>query len=372
MYPSLWKAPDSIRANLREALAGEAPQFVQYRATQTCLGSAQDSVYAVMEILPSVSPSTPQLAVDKPSQPRSDHPNSGLNSAWWDLSVRVVPRQEDLIYWRLETFGCQGMTSERLSNGSLLSIHAYLPLTQATILDLAALALQMRQDALLANFPPPDLSWERMESEDWSISWKRHWQPQEVGDKLLICPAWLEPAESQRQVLRMDPGMAFGTGVHPTTQLCMEALEMRLEPWGGVALPEVIADIGCGSGILSIAAALLGVKQIYAVDTEPFAIEATVYNRDANHLTDQIWVAQGSLEQIPEAVDGLVCNILADVILDMVPNFKLVVKPGGWLILSGILVDQAKFVAETLEANDWVVAALWKRKEWCCLNVRMA
>ena len=369
MYPSLLEAPDPIGANLWEALAGEAPQFVQYRATQTNLGSSQELVNDVMEILLSVSPSTPQLAMDKPSQPRS----SDLNSAWWDLSVRVVPRQEDLIYWRLETFGCQGMTSERLNNGSLLSIHAYLPLARATILDLAALALQMRQDALLASFPPPDLSWERMESEDWSMSWKRHWQPQAVGDKLLICPVWLEPpVESQRQVLRMDPGMAFGTGVHPTTQLCMEALEMRLEPWEGVPFPEVIADIGCGSGILSIAAALLGVKQIYAVDTEPLAIEATLYNRDTNQLMDQIWVAQGSLEQLPEAVDGIVCNILADVILDMVPNFKLVVKPGGWLILSGILVDQAKFVAETLEANDWVVAALWKRKEWCCLNVRMA
>lgn len=324
----------------------------------------------VREILLSVSPSTPQLAVDQPSLSASE----GLNSAWWDLSVRVPVRQEDLIYWRLETFGCQGMTSERPSNGATsLSIHAYLPLNRATILDLAALALQMRQDALLANCPPPELTWERMESEDWSVSWKRHWQPQEVGDKLLICPAWLEPpAGTQRLVLRMDPGMAFGTGVHPTTQLCMEALEMRLEPWEGVPLPTVIADIGCGSGILSIAAAKLGVQQIYAVDTEPFAVEATRYNRDANHLTQQIQVSQGTLAHIPEPVDGLVCNILADVILDMVPDFRLVVKPGGWLILSGILVDQAKFVAETLEANDWVVAALWKRKEWCCLNVRFA
>lgn len=319
-----------------------------------------------METLLSMSPTPPQLVM----APHSGSQLASLNTAWWDLSLRVQPRQEDLIYWRLDAFGCQGMTSERIGP-HLLCIHAYLPLSQATLLDLAALALLMRQDALLCQFPAPELSWERMESEDWSSSWKRHWQPQEVGDKLLICPAWLDPPPStSRQILRMDPGMAFGTGVHPTTQLCMEALEMRLESWDGSPPPALLADVGCGSGILSIAAALLGAQRIYAVDTDPLAVQATCYNRDTNELSDQIWVTQGSLEEVPEPVEGLVCNILADVILDMVPNFKLVVKPGGWLILSGILVDQAKFVAETLEAHDWVVSALWKRKEWCCLNVR--
>ncbi len=305
------------------------------------------------------------------SAPQSLPPQSGLNSIWWDLSTQILPEQEDMVFWKLETFGCQGMTSEL--RGETLLVHAYLPLQRASVLDLAALALRLRQDALITGYPIPQLRWERLESEDWSTSWKRHWQMQEVGDLILICPAWLEPpADTQRKVLRIDPGMAFGTGVHPTTQLCLEALEMRLSTYGGPPLPPTtVADVGCGSGILSLAAARLGAEKVIAVDTDPFAIEATLYNRDVNQLQDQITVMQGSLEQITEPVDGLVCNILADAILDMIPNFKLAVKDTGWLILSGILVDQARFVAETLEAHDWVVAALWKRADWCCLNVRI-
>jgi len=115
----------------------------------------------------------------------------------------------------------------------------------------------------------------------------------------------------------------------------------------------------------------LGAKRVFAVDIDPLAVQATLQNRDLNGLTDRIVVAQGSLEHIPEMVDGLVCNILTDVILDMIPEFGLVVKKGGWLILSGILLEQAKLVAEMLEANEWVVAALWRRGEWCCLNARM-
>ncbi|MEN9221195.1 MAG: 50S ribosomal protein L11 methyltransferase [Thermostichus sp. BF3_bins_97] len=296
------------------------------------------------------------------------------SGAWWDLNLIASPPQEDLIFWRLESFGCQGMTSQTYGEEQL-SIHAYLPWPHTTLLDLAALSLRLQQDALIAGHRIPQLRWERLEPEDWSSTWKRHWQPQTIGDKLLICPAWLDPPPHPgRHLLRMDPGMAFGTGVHPTTQLCLESLEMRLEAWGEAHEdPPVatLADVGCGSGILSLAAALLGAQQVFAVDTDPVAVQATMLNRDTNGLTDRIVVAQGSLEHIPQMVDGLVCNILADVILDMIPEFRLVVKEGGWLILSGILIDQAKFVAEMLEANEWLVAALWRRGEWCCLNARM-
>ncbi|MGQ9836908.1 MAG: 50S ribosomal protein L11 methyltransferase [Cyanobacteriota bacterium] len=298
------------------------------------------------------------------------HP-ADSNIAWWDLSLVAPVAQEDLIFWRLESFGCQGMTSQSYGSDQL-RIHAYLPCFRVNLLDLAALCLRLKQDALIAGYPIPQLHWERLEPEDWSSAWKRYWQPQAIGDKLLICPAWLEPPPHPgRHLLRMDPGMAFGTGTHPTTQLCLESLEMRLETWGGEPPAATLADVGCGSGILSLAAAKLGVKQVFAVDTDPIAVQTTLLNRDMNGLTDRIVVAQGSLEHIPQMVDGLVCNILTDVILDMIPEFRLVVNEGGWLILSGILIDQAKFVAEMLEANEWVVAALWKRGEWCCLNARM-
>jgi ribosomal protein L11 methyltransferase len=294
--------------------------------------------------------------------------SGGPTSSWWELRISVDPEQEDIAFWRLETFGCHGTASE--IRGKRRFVRAYIPVEDVTILDLAALSLQLRQDALQFGFSPASTSWERLESEDWSRSWKAHWQPQEIGDRILICPEWLEvPPHGDRFVVMMDPGVAFGTGMHPTTQLCMEALEMRLD---GLPPEErlTIADVGCGSGILAIAAGKLGAIKVYAVDTDPLAVAATQHNAIRNDLGDTIEVSQGSLSDIPVRVDGLVCNILAEVILDLIPQFRLVLREKGWLVLSGILLEQAKTVTETLEAHGWMVAALWKRQEWCCLNVR--
>ena len=287
---------------------------------------------------------------------------------WWEIHIAISPDQEDSIFWRLQEFGCQGTASER--SGHQLNVRAYLPFNSLTPLDLAALALTLRQDALLVGKEIPAVHWERLDAADWSTAWKQHWQPQEIGDRILVCPAWLEvPPHGDRHVLIMDPGAAFGTGAHPTTQLCAEALEMHLDFLEADERVE-IADVGCGSGILSLVAAKLGAARVYAVDTDEFALAATKLNARQNGVEALVEVYRGSLDAVPRRVDGLVCNILAEVIIDLIPQFELVLRPDGWLVLSGILIDQAKMVSETLEAHGWMVAALWKRKEWCCLNVR--
>ena len=292
------------------------------------------------------------------------------DAAWWEVHVAITPEQEDSVFWRMQSFGCQGTVSE--SSGQGVDVRAFFPVDDATPLDLAALALLLRQDALLIGGDPPAVHWERIESADWSTEWKRHWQPQEIGDKILICPAWLD-AEPQgdRHVLVMDPGAAFGTGAHPTTQMCAEALEMHLDFLEPDERLE-IADIGCGSGILSLVAAKLGAERVYAVDTDALAVRAARVNASQNGVADRVEVFSGSLDAVPRRVDGVVCNILAEVIIDLIPQFELVLRPDGWLVLSGILVEQAKTVSETLEAHGWTVAALWKRNEWCCLNIRRA
>jgi ribosomal protein L11 methyltransferase len=172
----------------------------------------------------------------------------------------------------------------------------------------------------------------------------------------------------------LDPGAAFGTGAHATTRLCLESLEMRLVD---NEQEVVIADVGCGSGILSIGALLLGAKRAYAVDTDPLAVQATGENGALNGLSpDRLQVKQGSLDTLirtlAEPVDGILCNILAEVILDLIPQLSEIAKPTTWGILSGILLDQSKLVADTLEQHGWVVATLWRRQEWCCLNIRRA
>ncbi|HEY9656290.1 MAG TPA: 50S ribosomal protein L11 methyltransferase [Crinalium sp.] len=294
-----------------------------------------------------------------------------MANSWWNIQILCDTDLEETIFWRLELFGCRGSSSEVKGHACLIG--AYLPQEQAHLLDLAALALSLRQDALCVGLPVPAMQWDLIDEEDWSSTWKEHWQPQEIGDRFLINPAWLPvPEQSDRIVLKLEPGVAFGTGDHATTQLCLESLEMRL---GGDVKDLVIADIGCGSGILSIGAMLLGAKQGYAVDNDPLAVKAACESRDLNGIAaEQLLIEQGSVELvaalIKAPVDVIVCNILAEVIIDLIPQMTAIVHPHTWGIFSGILLDQAKPVADTLEENGWVVAALWKRQDWCCMNVR--
>ncbi|MEH2069437.1 MAG: 50S ribosomal protein L11 methyltransferase [Nostoc sp.] len=304
-----------------------------------------------------------------------------MANTWWELQILCEPDLEDSIFWRLEDFGCRGTASESKGNSSL--VRGYLPTIQTQLLDLAALSLRLRQDALCVGLLPPTVRWQLIDEEDWATSWKQYWQPQEIGDRFLINPAWLpSPETTERLVIRLDPGVAFGTGGHATTQLCLESLEMRLSQLPQFVVDTnskqehtIIADIGCGSGILSIGALLLGAEKVYAVDTDPLAVQSTISNRTLNDINpERLLPAQGSVDVLTKLlsnpVDGIVCNILADVIIELVPEMSAIAKPSTWAIFSGILLEQSKAVADALEKHGWVVATLWKRKEWCCLNVR--
>lgn len=304
-----------------------------------------------------------------------------MANTWWELQILCDPALEETVFWRLEDFSSRGTASESKGNSCL--VKAYLPRFQAQLLDLAALSLWLRQDALCIGLSIPTLNWELIDEEDWATSWKQYWKPEEIGDRFLINPAWLPlPETTERLVIRLDPGVAFGTGNHATTQLCLESLEMRLSQipssFVGKSVkqePLIIADIGCGSGILSIGALLLGAEKVYAVDTDPLAVQSTFSNRALNDINSERLVsAEGSVDMIlklvDKPVDGIVCNILADVIIRLVPEMSAIAKPSTWGIFSGILLEQSQAVSDALEKNGWIVATLWKKKEWCCLNVR--
>ncbi|MFH7026248.1 MAG: 50S ribosomal protein L11 methyltransferase [Heteroscytonema crispum UTEX LB 1556] len=304
-----------------------------------------------------------------------------MANTWWELQILCEPDLEDSVFWRLEDFGCRGAASEKKGNSCL--VRGYLPRFQVQLLDLAALSLWLRQDALCVGLSAPALHWQLIDEQDWASSWKQYWHPQEIGDRFLINPAWLPlPESSDRLVIKLDPGVAFGTGNHATTQLCLESLEMRFSEvpqaftsTGGQQEHVVIADIGCGSGILSIGSVLLGAKKAYAVDNDPLAVRSTISNRVLNDInSDRVIAMEGSVDVLAkmllEPVDGIVCNILADVIIELIPQMNAIAKPSTWGIFSGILLEQSKAVADSLEQYGWVVATLWRRKEWCCLNAR--
>ena len=287
---------------------------------------------------------------------------------WWEIKVSHMAELEDDIFWRLQEFGCQGTAV--MAEDDVWYVKGYVPALTTDNMDLAALALVLKQDFTLANQQNPTVSWQLIDDEDWASSWKDHWEAMEIGDRFAIYPAWIEvPEDLDKLLIRLDPGSAFGTGVHATTQLCLESLEMRVDPDKG----EVIADIGCGTGILSIGARLLGAKELWAVDVDPLAVKATIENCQFNNV-DKINAFEGSIEVIKSQTDfkfdGIVCNILAEIIKPMIPDMGEIIKPKGWLTLSGVLVDQSIEMSSLLEQNGWMVSALWKRGEWCCINAK--
>ncbi|ABB57530.1 50S ribosomal protein L11 methyltransferase [Synechococcus elongatus] len=289
-----------------------------------------------------------------------------VSQSWWQVEVHCDPLLEDLLYWRLSEAGGRGFVCESKAQG--LQVHSYFPaeLWEETIRD--RLLQEINADAADLGLPTPSLSWQTLDEEDWSESWKRHWQPQELGDRFLIQPAWLEPEPSDRLLLQLDPGTAFGTGAHPTTQLCLEGLETV------PVADKVIADVGCGSGILAIGALLLGAKQVYAVDTDPLAVGATQANAALNDLEgDRFWTAIGSADQLQPLhaqgvrFDGFLCNILAHIIQALTPTLSELASPGSWAIFSGLLTSQADTVSVTLEEYGWVIRDRASQGDWCRL-----
>jgi ribosomal protein L11 methyltransferase len=294
---------------------------------------------------------------------------TGLTS-WWEVEVIATAALEESVCWRLQESGCHGTASQQQNQGQTCRICGYLPQSQYHPLDLAALASLLRQDALQFEAEAPQVSWQLVHEQDWATSWQQYWHPLEVGEKLLIYPAWLEvPTQTERLLLRLNPGVAFGTGTHATTQLCLEALEMQLDPEFGDISHLVLADIGCGTGILAIAAILLGAAKVYAVDTDILAVDSTLGGLALNQVSaERVIVGKGSAGQIPEQVDGIICNILADVIIQLLPEITKTTKPGGWAIFSGLLASQAEAVNMALVANGWQVGSMWKKEDWCCIN----
>ena len=215
----------------------------------------------------------------------------------------------------------------------------------------------------------PPCKWIQVQDEDWSLSWKKSWKPDPVGKSILILPAWLDVPEKflERKIIRLDPGSAFGTGSHPSTRLCIEALDTN-PPVG-----QTIADIGCGSGILSLTALKLGAKSTYSVDTDSLAIGATKINSALNDFSENLLnIFFGSVEEIEanmprKKIDLVLCNILAPVIKLIGPSFEKIIGHKGKVILSGLLVEQIEELQEFFLPLGWQVLEIKTKDQWALM-----
>ena len=225
---------------------------------------------------------------------------------------------------------------------------------------------------MIQSLPTP--AYKQIADQNWMEAWKLHYKPILIGQRLLILPAWLESPEPNRIPIKIDPGMAFGTGTHPTTQLCLELMEISADHR---PLSTVI-DVGCGSGILSIAALKLGATKVLGVDIDIESVKNSRENADTNGVGEELLLGQGSVTEVLsgsfqfKSAPLVVANILAPIIIRLFDaGLADLVEPNGEIILSGILAHQAENVIEAAQAKglkrndqrqiaDWVAISLKK------------
>lgn len=297
---------------------------------------------------------------------------------WWRLELASLPELEESLLWKLAELGIPRVAVQhRPETPSQRQLIAWLPAIDWPEPERQQLARALAPLAEPFGLALPPLQWSQQADEDWSLSWKQHWQADPVGMGLLILPAWLPcpPEYAERRLIAMDPGSAFGTGSHPTTRLCLEALErlaaVKPEELAGLR----VADLGCGSGVLGLAALRLGAASVVAVDTDSLAVRATADNAALNGLTAQVRVQLGSVEALAELLEGqpadlLLCNILAPVIQALCPAFNTVLAANGVGLLSGLLVDQAPALQLALRNEGWQAELTAEQSQWGLMTIR--
>ena len=290
---------------------------------------------------------------------------------WLEISLATSAENAEAVADVLARFASAGtaITGETQTPGAPFTVRAYLPESAAS----ASVQQQVREAiwhlSQIAALPEP--SFRLIEEEDWAESWKANFHPLAIGRRLLVLPPWVLQTDPTRMPLVIDPGMAFGTGAHPSTRHSMEALEERVQP------EDLVVDVGCGSGILSVAAVLFGAGHVLACDIDEHAIVATLRSAEFNGVASQIEVFRGSW---PEAAarladrrpaDVLVANILAPILDRMLgEGLADLVGPAGWIVLAGILEEQRDGLDATARQAGLTLEAEAREADWVTLTYR--
>ena len=294
---------------------------------------------------------------------------------WYKLTFLIESDSEEIIIWKLNELGIFSFSFEYLiKNASKKEVNIWLPIDDW---DESSRSSFEKIIIKLLNINPPKnkfFEWSIIKEEDWLTSWKKYWAPELVGNHFLILPCWINLNEKfkDKQIIKIDPGAAFGTGSHPSTYLCLEKMENIFFS------DKRVLDIGSGSGILSVAARLLGAKEVCAVDNDYLAINSTKSNfqlnfGDLKNLNTYLGsfnevILKNQLIQF----DFVLCNILAEEIKGMIPNIYNFLRNNGEVIFSRILNSQKDEIIKILVKNDLKLLDVTTRKDWACISAQKA
>jgi len=294
---------------------------------------------------------------------------------WYKLTFLIESDSEEIIIWKLNELGIFSFSFEYLiKNENKKEVNIWLPITDWGESSRSGFEKIISKLLNINASKNQFFDWSIIKEEDWLTSWKKYWAPELVGNHFLILPCWINLDEKfkDKKIIKIDPGAAFGTGSHPSTYLCLEKMENILFS------DKKILDIGSGSGILSVAARLLGAKEVCAVDNDYLAINSTKSNFQLNFGNlNNLNTYLGSFNEVIlknqlEQFDFVLCNILAEVIKGMIPNIYKCLRNNGEVIFSGILNSQKDEIIKILIQNDLKLLDVSTRKDWACIAAQKA
>lgn len=294
--------------------------------------------------------------------------NSGTKEKrrWAVVEFETAAEHEDLASWLMMQCGSNGCEIKPSNNGEV-TVHAPFNDAELTEEQLANIKCRMEEYGLSPALK--SLRHTSIVEEDWLAKWKEGFEPFNVGAKLIVCPPWslddLKKADTgDRTILVLEPGMAFGTGLHATTQYCLRALEAQTPPLS-------VIDVGTGSGILAIACAMLyPTSAVTGVDTDPVAIEVAHKNLELNDMQGKIKLICGSTESVADQkFDAILSNLTCEDIVSILPEYEEILAPNGYVICAGILQEKLPMLQSALEDRGWKELDLQLSGMWAGLTI---
>ena len=301
------------------------------------------------------------------------------SNQWLEVCVMTEPETAEAVSEVLSRYAPNGVAIEQLARDiglgadegaaqdleQSVAVRAYVSMADEVDRKKQQIEEALWHLSRISHIPEP--TFRIVAESDWANAWREHYHVAHLGERFVIKPSWREyEAQPHEIVLELDPGMAFGTGLHPTTQMCLAAIEKYAQP------DMHTLDLGTGSGILAIGAAKLGLRSIVAIDNDPIAVKAAIENAQLNHVEEAVKCSVGSLtEAATEIYDLIVVNILARVIIAMCEDqLGRVVRSGGLAIFAGLIDTQEYGVREALKTQGFNVIDRLQDKDWVCLIAR--